>query len=1177
MGSRMHSRLSANGSRRSSRSGSDEYMQIEIGTVNVDDRPWSFSVKLEDGSTIQCQLQGVQELPVARYFLRLADDLDGHFEMAIVGHVRKIRLVLLQMQVGDIKRDVAAVLRECHASNSPYQIPKKTPPTPSITLPHHEKFFESIQQNQMMRKRHDGSDFSYEESEYAFQPTEVDGASYTSHYGERNGKLLSKGYDTTSKPAPYCRNKVVGLPEMRSDSMLRGYNRATSSSVQPKITSSRAPSTIMNARDHNKNSLKYKDQNWLWGKEGPGDHSPPSIRSARASPPRATFSQLDVSQFFGNPFRSFISHVDNPDNFYIIPDKLMQDKFLAMIQNKYLSKPKEAFPAVWQNTAFAIEVAGKWQRGLVKAVYNDGKTEVFLVDSGWKGVSHWPMKLLDPEDASVPPKAICCMMRGVHRLDWTKDEIARLKGLRDKVDVMLFSQVGTKYSAVIIEENESVFNATFGPCGLVDLLRKTNIDILAMQEGMTYEVKPILSSGKQVYLQLKERCADLLNMENQLKDLVGKEPLIKPKKGQFALAVVDNNVRRAKILKASSMSTHATCLFVDHGVTKEIPFSQLYHLPEHFMVQPAFAILCDLAPREPVWPKSKYLLITVLGEVDGIPAVGLAKDGEESCVGNQPSEDDSQMSHTLHRSSRGSSPVPFRPLQGHSLISMRPSLDQQSQMRIPPSRATLSRHAGLNSVAPSVAHRPSVAATLARGFVDEPRSEPAKINTDPKSVPEGVELGTVTYVQSSSLVYVRLTSRDAEFAKLQAQIDQEAQNARSEQLDGEKMCLAFSKGHWMRAEILPGGRALFIDVGHRGSLGEVRRMSSDLKHKAAATLLCLAPANLEGLKEGCRVHVKITADGNKIVGLAASQEGMQVDAKTAVKKAVIVLDIELPQRVWLVEDTASFNLMSDSLHQLDRNSLPALTNPVMGEMCAVRVDDQWHRAMVVNVHPMTFFLVDLAYNVDMSKVKTAVHLSRLLKMVPPLAKPFDLVKDEISEKSFAKIKKILAKGKESHALIQEDALLGLWINGINVLEAAGYLVKVHVTFIDEDGSVWVARKSKAEKRTQNLQCEVINLSPLTKTTIGTRCVALNMIDNLWYRAEVVGLSHHFKIMRFLDTGTLGEALEFREWWNKPETDARNFHRLKMAVKMDQELLTPKNFSSTNDQPPLYNLDMVRIN
>ncbi|CAB3371907.1 Hypothetical predicted protein [Cloeon dipterum] len=1163
MGSRMHSRLSANGSRRSSRSGSDEYMQIEIGTVNLDDRPWSFSVKLEDGSTIQCQLQGVQELPVAKYFLRLADDLDGHFEMAIVGHVRKIRLVLLQMQVGDIKRDVAAVLRECHATKSHYQIPKKSLPTPSITLPHHEKFFESIQQNQMMRKQHDGSDFSYEESEYAFQPTDVDGASYTSHYGDRNGKVLSKGYDTTSKPAPYCRNKVVGLPEMRSDSMLRGYNRASSSSVQPRITSSRAPSTIMNVRDHNKNSLKCKDQNWLWGKEGPGDRSPPSIRSARASPPRATFSQLDVSQFFGNPFRSFISHVDNPDNFYIIPDKLMQDKFLAMIQNKYLSKPKEAFPAVWQNTAFAIEVAGKWQRGLVKAVYNDGRTEVFLVDSGWKGVSHWPMKLLDPEDASVPPKAICCMMRGVHRLDWTKDEIARLKGLRDKVDIMLFSQVGTKYSAVIIEENESVFNATFGLCGLVDLLRKTNINILAMQEGMTYEVKPIGSSGKQVYLKLKERCADLVNMENQLKDLVGKEPPITPKKGQFALAVDDNNVRRAKILKASSMSTHATCLFVDHGLTKEIPFSQLYHLPEHFMVQPAFAILCALAPRESVWPMNKYLMVTVLGEVDGIPVVGLAKDGEESCIGNQPSEDDSQMSHTLHRSSRGPSPVPFRPSQSHSLITTR------------------SRYAGLNSVAPSVAHRPSVAATLARGFVDEPaqsRSEPAKLNIDSTSLPEGVELGTVTYVQSSSLVYVRLASRDAEFAKLQAQIDQEAQNARSEPLDGEKMCLAFSKGHWMRAEILPGGRALFIDVGHRGSLGEVRRMSSDLKHKAAATLLCLAPANLEGLKEGCRVHVKITADGNKIVGLAASQEGMQVDAKTAVKKAVIVLDIELPQRVWLVEDTVSFNLMSDSLRQLDRNSLTGLTNPVVGDMCAVRVDDQWHRAKVVNVDPLTFFLVDLAYNnVNMNKVKKAVHLNRLLKMVPPLAKPFDLVKDEISEKSVTKIKRILAKGKESRALIQEDALLGLWIDGINVLEAAGYLVKVHVTFIDEDGSVWVARKTKAEKRTQNLQCEVINLSPLTKPTVGTRCVALNMIDNMWYRAEVVGLSRHFKIMRFLDIGTLGESLEFREWWNKPETDARNFHRLKMAVKMDQELLTPKIAWSAIDQPPLFNLDMVRIN
>lgn len=74
-------------------------------------------------------------------------------------------------------------------------------------------------------------------------------------------------------------------------------------------------------------------------------------------------------------------------------------------------------------------------------------------------------------------------------------------------------------------------------------------------------------------------------------------------------------------------------------------------------------------------------------------------------------------------------------------------------------------------------------------------------------------------------------------------------------------------------------------------------------------------------------------------------------------------------------------------------------------------------------------------------------LSGLNKVVPPLAEPFQIFKeDHKSSRVEANLSGLLKPCTEVEALVdtaRESCVL--WLNGQNVLEAAGYLVRVEVS------------------------------------------------------------------------------------------------------------------------------------
>jgi hypothetical protein len=109
--------------------------------------------------------------------------------------------------------------------------------------------------------------------------------------------------------------------------------------------------------------------------------------------------------------------------------------------------------------------------------------------------------------------------------------------------------------------------------------------------------------------------------------------------------------RRGLVTKVTHQSL--TVFFFDHGITKvsakthdlnyfylhvcefvlkEVPSELTQALPEHFMVQPAFATSCEVAEGEKVWPRNGVFI--VVGLRDGRPVVALHDPQLENYVAN---------------------------------------------------------------------------------------------------------------------------------------------------------------------------------------------------------------------------------------------------------------------------------------------------------------------------------------------------------------------------------------------------------------------------------------------------------------------------------------------------------------------------------------------------------------
>jgi hypothetical protein len=107
-----------------------------------------------------------------------------------------------------------------------------------------------------------------------------------------------------------------------------------------------------------------------------------------------------------------------------------------------------------------------------------------------------------------------------------------------------------------------------------------------------------------------------------------------------------------------------------------------------------------------------------------------------------------------------------------------------------------------------------------------------------------------------------------------------------------------------------------------------------------------------------------------------------------------------------------------------------------------------------------------------------------------------------------------------------------------------------------DGSVWLCRISKANKRTQKLQAVASGLPALEKADVGSFCIAREMSDNLWYRAEVTGHTRLYHTIRLLDFGRSGEAVELKKWWGKEDVEARRYS-LKCPANLGMQFLAVK--------------------
>jgi len=143
-------------------------------------------------------------------------------------------------------------------------------------------------------------------------------------------------------------------------------------------------------------------------------------------------------------------------------------------------------------------------------------------------------------------------------------------------------------------------------------------------------------------------------------------------------------------------------------------------------------------------------------------------------------------------------------------------------------------------------------------------------------MPQSPQAATVTCVHSTSMYSVQLNAKKKMLAEMEAEIKRQNLRPVIVPLKVGQVCLAISKGRWLRAEVLPDGQALFFDYGHRQPLvGNGMQLEKHLEDIEPAAVICRAPPHLGDLTEGDSVLVQLSsAEGNRILALSSEEVGV---------------------------------------------------------------------------------------------------------------------------------------------------------------------------------------------------------------------------------------------------------------------------------------------------------------
>jgi len=368
---------------------------------------------------------------------------------------------------------------------------------------------------------------------------------------------------------------------------------------------------------------------------------------------------------------------------------------------------------------------------------------------------------------------------------------------------------------------------------------------------------------------------------------------------------------------------------------------------------------------------------------------------------------------------------------------------------------------------------------LAAAFPIQPHQLPTSpTKTNGSSANPDLQLATISYVQSSSMYFVRLTAKEAKYAQLEAEIAKKPLQLEEDPLKEGDVCLAQFKGHWARAEVLPGGQCLFFDYGSRGPLEKAMHLQQHLRDIESAAILCWASPDLQGLAVGVSVQVQLSGNSNKIVGLASEMVfksiifllflllfknvfnshilqnihvvfcSLQIiptlykarETSVQTRKSALIGNYEPPWRIWLIFEPDILEELGDRLNQTASKEITA--SPKMNEVYACKTEEGWFRGHIECVSPPAAFLIDVG-RLE-SNILEIKPLTGLTKCLQPLAKPFDIFMGDVSSSVDVKLTKLLAPGTTVETQSNTPFCV-FWVHGENVLEASGHMVRVEVS------------------------------------------------------------------------------------------------------------------------------------
>lgn len=137
--------------------------------------------------------------------------------------------------------------------------------------------------------------------------------------------------------------------------------------------------------------------------------------------------------------------------------------------------------------------------------------------------------------------------------------------------------------------------------------------------------------------------------------------------------------------------------------------------------------------------------------------------------------------------------------------------------------------------------------------------------------------------------------------------------------------------------------------------------------------------------------------------------------------------------------------ISSRLGKQPESALKKTDGLKLGELYACKTADGWFRGRLDKLNPLSAFLID--YGRQEKDILQLVPLGGLNKIVPPLASPFQIFKGGLeSSRVEAKLTGLLKHCTEVEAIVDSaNDYCSLWVDGQNVLEAAGHLVRVEVS------------------------------------------------------------------------------------------------------------------------------------